>query len=195
LAISIVGEGDIDAAVATRLLRDHGLESGPVHITRGKARLDRQLDGYVKAAAYGKWLVLRDLDEDAGCAPDFLRGRATTAGPGMALRIAVRSVESWILADRESAARLLGVRVGRVPERPDELPNPKQWIIEQARHARSRRVRALAPAPGMSARVGPGYTSTMLEHVSSAWNPRTASAVSPSLARCLAANDRLGATP
>ena len=67
--VSVSTEGPVDTALARRVCTEVGLAVVAVHGERGKHRLDRSLDGYNAAARHGSWFVLRDLDNDADCAP------------------------------------------------------------------------------------------------------------------------------
>lgn len=113
----------------------------------------------------------------------------------MAFRVAVREVESWLLADREAIARWLGVGVGRVPTDPDTLQDPKGEIVGLARRSNRRDLRsALVPREGSGRRVGPLYTTEMMKLVldtDSGWRPEIAITSSDSLARCFRALKRL----
>lgn len=72
MVVTMATEGTVDTAIARRILGDLGLESGAVHGEKGKNWLDRNLRGYNNAARFAPWLVLRDLDRDAECAPELL---------------------------------------------------------------------------------------------------------------------------
>jgi hypothetical protein len=182
-------EGLVDQAVFERLVRTVGAEAGPLHRTNGKARLLARLRGFNEAARRSPWLVLVDLDQDADCAPAFLRDRIPAPSEAIACRVAVRSVESWLMADRERMAVLLGVPPQRLVDHPDELPSPKDALIDLARRSSSRDVRAdMLPGPGSGRRVGPLYDSRLIEFARDerrGWRPRTAARSSDSLARCL----------
>jgi hypothetical protein len=186
--ITIAVEGIVDSVVAQRICRELGHEVGPIHIKNGKRNLDPKITAYNHAATRARWLVLRDLDFDADC-PATLRGRLLpTEAPGMRLRIAVRAVESWLLADQGEIASYLGIRAQAVPEKPDSLDNPKQDLVNLARLSPRRLIREdMVPEEGARALVGPGYTQRVIEFVQGRWEPRRAAQRSASLARCLRA--------
>ncbi|NMC72415.1 MAG: hypothetical protein GYA57_20475 [Myxococcales bacterium] len=182
--VTLVVEGTVDAAVAERLLAEAGWSSGPKHVKQGKAALDRCLDGYANAARFSCWLVLRDLDHDAGCAPELRRKLLRRSSAHFRLHVAVRAVESWLLADADAFGRFFGVAPERIPSRPDGLPSPKRTLVELARRSRRREVReAIVPAADSGAQVGPGYTVFVTEFASRHWRPGAAARRSPSLER------------
>ncbi len=181
--VTLAVEGDLDERVAIRLVGEAGGAGSLVHGKRGKPWLRERIGGYLNAARHSRWLVLVDLDDDT-CPPELRVDWGVADAPlGLCFRVAVRSVESWLLADRERLARFLGTARSRIPTRPDEADDPKQSLINAARRSRSGRIRdAIVPRPG--ARVGPLYTSTLSQFVDELWNPTEAAEASPSLARC-----------
>lgn len=181
--VTIAVEGDLDERVAVRLVEDAGGVVSLVYGRRGRPWLRQRIRGYRNAARRTPWFVLVDLDADA-CAPR-LRDEWGVEGSsgGLCFRVAVRSVESWLLADREQFAGFLGTPPARLPARPDEVSDAKQELINVARRSRRGTVRD-AIVPGPAARVGPLYTSTLSQFVDERWDPTRAAEASPSLARC-----------
>lgn len=184
-------EGDTDVPVLRRILESVGLELGTVYSLKGKNWLDGKLSAYNNAARVRRWVVLRDLNGDADCAPELVGRILPWPAEGMCLRIAVKAVESWLLADRDKLAEFLSIKVGRIPASPDEVVTPKHELVELARRSRRRAIREdMVPTPGTSARVGPGYTARIIEFAAERWRPEVAKRSSPSLARCIVALER-----
>ena len=185
-SISGAVEGLIDEAVLRRLVMDTGGTMGPVYGKQGKEHLLLRLPGFNAAAIHSPWVVLVDLDRDAECAAVLRRGCLPAPAPFMCFRIAVREVETWLLADREELARFVGVPVSRVPVAPESLQDPKQTMIEIARHSRRRAIREdMVPRPSSGRIVGPAYVSTMIEFATTRWRPEVAMLHSDSLRRCM----------
>ncbi len=110
----------------------------------------------------------------------------------MALRIAVRAIEAWLLADTEGIADFIGVSRRRVPHDPEALDDPKRSLVELARSSRRREIREdFVPRDGSGRRVGPAYTARMIEFASIRWRLNEAAQRSPSLRRSLEAVQRL----
>src|SRR5690349_4382150 len=150
--VSLAVEGVSDAAVLQRICRSLDLQVGPTFVANGKARLDARLPGYNNAARYSPWLVVRDLDHDAVCAPDLIRALLPNPVPRMFLRIQVRSIETWLLADRFGVSQFFGVQIGIVPGDPESLDRPKRTIIDLARRSSKRSIReSVVPVEGTSA--------------------------------------------
>lgn len=173
----------MDEAVLRRVAVHVGVVVGRAYPARGREKLLAKLRAYAEAARHSPWLVVWDLDQSAACAPSFLRTLSETPTASFRLRIAVRSVESWLLADHEAFGAFFGVSVPRIPVQPESLDRPKETLIHLCRESTHRHIREGVPPPaGSAVAVGPGYVSTLLEFVSTAWAPDRAAVRSPSLA-------------
>ena len=185
-------EGTLDEVVLRKLAEDVGLSVGRVFGRNGKSHLKAIIDGYNRAARFSPWIVLVDLDNDFECAPSLRAEWLSTPAERMCFRVAVREIESWLLADRSGIAAFLGVSKSRIPRNVDDLDDPKQTLIDLARGSRRKAIREdMAPRPGSGASEGPAYTSRMSEFVAKGgrgrWQPSSAADVSPSLSRCIRA--------
>ena len=125
-------KGVTDEAVVRRLLAYAGLACGIVYGKSGKGALLERLPNYNQAARFAPWLVVVDLDQDAECAPPFVRSLLPDPAGNMHFRVAVRAVESWLLADAGRLAAFLGVPVARIPADPDAQPDPKRTLVDLA---------------------------------------------------------------
>ena len=181
-------EGDLDEALLRRILGCAGMSLGTVYGRKGKRFLLQSIHGYNNAARYAPWVVLVDLDRDGDCAPPYVQKWLARPSAQMCFRVAVRSIEAWLLADRERMARLLGVSRAWLPANPDSLDDPKRELINLARRSRRRAVRDdLVPRQGSGRSVGPLYTTRMIEFVQdevAGWRLDQAVCVSESLERC-----------
>ena len=181
-------EGDSDVAVLAAVLRSRGHELARFHVCGGKGRLDERLPGYAAAAARSPWIVLRDLDQDARCAPAWLARWPATVRSGW-VRLAVRAVEAWLLADRAAAAAWLSIPVAKLPRDVEAVPDPKRLLQSLAMASRSARIRADV-VPRGSATIGPGYVDQVRSYCAERWRPEVAAAGSDSLRRLLLRLDR-----
>lgn len=185
--VTAVVEGVSDEGVVRAVFASVGLEVGALLGGTGKGAILKRLDGYNRAADWAPWFVLVDLDDDFdGCAVEARQAWLPAPSPGMCFRIAVREVEAWLLADAVRAAAFLGVSRDVIPADPDDLPDPKQALVNLARRSRRRSVQeGLVPRPQSGALVGPTYVSDVSAFAASSWRPHVAAQASPSLARCL----------
>jgi hypothetical protein len=184
---TLAGEGLIDIAVATRLAEHAGHTIRRTFPQQGKSRLDRQLRGFNNAARFEPWLVLRDLDTDAPCAATLVRQLLPEPSRYMLFRIAVREVESWLLADAQAFADFFSVPATAIPEKPDELTDPKGTLINVVASSTSASMRREILPGDVTRKVGPGYTAKVIEFVDAHWNIARARQASSSLDRCVAA--------
>lgn len=185
-------EGDADEAVVRRIAREVNRDVHVVHVSRGKGSLDARLGGYNNAARFAPWVVVRDLNADARCAPELVRRLLPVPAQYMMFRITVRKIEAWLLSDRVTMSRFLGVSVSRIPDQPEALDDPKATLVSIAQHSRYSTVAEdIVPVPGMSVSVGRGYTARIIEFATRYWRPLVAADVSDSLARCMRAISRI----
>lgn len=153
------------------------LQRGGVGYLRSKMKSLRQI-----AHRQGV-LLLTDLDR-AECPVHLLQEWLDEESPlpSLLLRIAVHTVESWALADHEALRKLIGPH-GTLPPRPDELPNPKQYLLKLAQRA-PREVRLdMVKQAGAVASQGIGYNARLSQWIRSTWSPKRAALRSPSLRR------------
>ncbi len=186
LGVNVAVEGDLDEAVLKKMLSFVGLEVSNVYGKMGKDSLRQNVRRYNQAAQFSHWVILVDLNNDAECPPPFLISWLPERNENLQLRVAVRAVEAWLLADRNKIARFLAVPAYRVPLQPEEEERPKTTLINVARRSRSKTIRRdLVPAEGSTASQGPGYTTRMIEFTMNHWNPEDAALNSPSLKRSI----------
>lgn len=180
-AVALACEGVTDEAVLKRLLNDRSIAVGASYVFRGKVEVDQRVAGLKAASRHQRWLVLRDLDSDSECAPSLRRKLAIEDTPKFRLHIAVRQLESWILADSEGFAALIGVNPRIIPRQPDALPNAKLSLLEAVRRSRRARIRSDFLPHTATARVGQAYSARLIEFATLMWNPVRAAERSPSL--------------
>lgn len=190
--VTVAVEGPTDEQVAARLVSHAGGQVGRVLGRQGKDYVGARIGGYCQAAHRDPWLVLIDLDADADCPVPILAKWLPTRPRHMCFRVAVREIESWLLADAETLAAYLGVRRDRVPERPDGLADPKEAMISLVRHSRDRRIRRdMVPLVGGGGRTGLRYAARVADYVQRAWRPEVAAGHSESLRRAIACLERI----
>ena len=184
--IAAAVEGTLDEAVVGRLVRHVGGSLGTVYGKNGKHFLRERIAGYNNAARHAPWVVLADLDADDHCAPPVRARWLPDPAPQMCFRLAVRSVEAWLMADAEPLAAFLGVALSRVPRDPETLEHPKQSMTNLARLSRRRDIRrGLVARPGSGRTEGPAYTSRLIEYATDLWRPDVAAARADSLRRAI----------
>ena len=191
--VSVVVEGDTDLPVVRKLVKDAKLDIALEIDAGGKGQIDQHFPGYNRSAKGAPWLVVRDLNSDAICAAKFLKGKPSPS-KWMCFRIAVRELESWLLADRDGFADFFDVPIALLPEEPDKETDPTQTLVNVARRSRSGSIRKrMIPKSGMQTSVGPLYEATIIEFAEQRWSLVRAARRSDSLRRARRALKALGA--
>lgn len=186
--IQVAVEGDLDFAVAGKLLADADAVAVLAAAPRGKDALKDKIRGYNADAVRTPWLVLCDLDRES-CAPALVADWLPGQNAEICFRVAVRSVEAWLLADRVLAS-FLHVSAARLPLDPERETRPKLTMRNLARRSRRRDIKE--GIGGMPDReFGSEYTTMLTEFVRNHWDPRRAAERSDSLRRAIVAVERL----
>jgi hypothetical protein len=184
--VNIAVEGDLDEVVLKKILASVGIQVANAYGRAGKPKLMQNVGRYNLAAQHGSWVILVDLDNDAECAPPFIESRLPGRNPNLQLRVAVRAVEAWLLADRSEIARFLGVPQQRIPVNPEDEERPKATLIAASRSSRNRTIRGdIVPSIDSTAREGRGYTARLIEFTAKFWDPGRAAERAPSLKRSI----------
>lgn len=187
IPVHLAVEDDLSEAVVRRSLLDTGRDYviGTVLGRSGYGYLQSRANNWNAAAAAGTPIVLlTDLDKHP--CPSGLIDRWLDVKPhaNLVFRVAVREVESWLLADREGFADFLRVSPVNIPLQPDQIADPKQSLVNLARRSRTRAVReSIVPRRGSTAVQGPDYNGCLGDFVRSQWSRDAALGCSPSLGR------------
>ncbi|MHB8522513.1 MAG: hypothetical protein ACYDH9_17390 [Limisphaerales bacterium] len=164
---------------------------GTVYGRKGADYLRQTFRAFNMASKGSPYLVLTDLDTHS-CVPELiekwfachLNENPRRRHPNLVFRVAVREVESWVMADRERFADFLGISRKLIPEQTDTVPDPKELLLQLASKSRNRRLRDdIVPRPGDKRKIGPDYNGRLGEFIHSSWRANVAYAHSASLAR------------
>lgn len=189
IPVYIATEDELSEVVLTRLLvfTNRAYSIGTAFRRGGYGYLKRTIEGWNRAAASRPMMILTDLDK-APCASKLISDwLEQPVHPNLVIRIAVREVESWLLADSRGLATYLRVNARLIPEHPDELPDPKAILIGLAEKSRSNEIKSrLVPKRNSTAKQGPDYNSCLAGFVTNSWNIESAVERSPSLRRAVA---------
>ena len=196
VGVALATEDALSEAMGFRLLQEASSELRVDLLLRNKGAgyLRSRLHSWQQMARNGLPVVLlTDLDRTP-CAPQLVREwfGATSRTDNFVFRVAVREVESWLLADHEGIRTLLGKRC-RPPQFPDEVLDPKNKLLELARNAPRSVREEIVRSEGSIARQGLGYNRCLSEFVAETWSLGRAEARSPSLLRARRRIDELAA--
>uniref|UniRef100_A0A7C4KH33 DUF4276 family protein n=1 Tax=Anaerolinea thermolimosa TaxID=229919 RepID=A0A7C4KH33_9CHLR len=190
--ISAAVEGIVDEAVARKLIVSVSGHPGTIYGKSGKEFLRRHINAYNHAARHSPWIILVDLNHEAECAPPLCKVWISDPAPYLCFRVAVREVESWLMADAESLHAFLGVARSRIPANPENLMEPKTEMVNIARQSKRREIREdMVPREGSGRSVGPAYASRLIEYVETGWRPQVAAKNADSLRRTMVCLKRL----
>jgi hypothetical protein len=181
-------EGGTDVPVAEKLIAHVGRRPRQVSASGGSGVIDAKLGRWAQPSNHAPMLILRDWDLSDGvlCPPALIDKIAGHARPAnVAVRIAVRSMESWLMADTFAARRFF--QTSRLPQQPELLDRPKLALVDACRDSRLRRVRiGMVPRPGSGGAVGADFALLIGEYAREHWDPVRAQVNAPSLRRAIA---------
>lgn len=192
MRVNVLVEGNVDDAIARKIIEVTGHEAGLGFGKKGWTYIRDRVATFDRACRVDGLCTLVDfMDTQMACAPSVVREWLPNRDENHIFRVVVNEIESWVMADRAGVAGFLNVPLSKIPHNPEGEPDPKLTLINLARTSRSRAVReALVPRVGKSASEGPLYTSELVRFVQNSWDPLAARVVAPSLDRAL---DRLAA--
>ena len=129
-------EGPSDEVVLRRLVEHAGGNVHRVQVQNGQAALRRALPGYNAAAQRSGWLVMVDLNSEYPCDGALVADWLSAPAPHMRLRVVVRALEAWLLADAERFSEFFLVNA------PPFHKRPKRCQVRGTRSSGSRPVHA-----------------------------------------------------
>jgi hypothetical protein len=187
IPLNLAVEDELSEAALRRLLAasERGYAVGHVYGRTGNGYLKNSIDGWNAGAQYTPFAVATDLD-DSACPPRLIEAWfATPMHHNLLFFVAVREIESWLLADRQNLSDYFGIQERHFPHNPDALPDPKATLVEIARRARRSVRDCVVPRSGSTAKQGPDYNACLSEFVFKRWSIPTAARESPSLDRAV----------
>lgn len=154
----------------------------------GSGYLKKNMRKFNKAARGIPFFVLTDLDQ-TDCPPKLInRWLTVPKHDNLIFRIAVREIESWLLAHREAFASFLGIQKSQIPLSPDDLEDPKSFLLKLTKKSKKQSLKkAIVPAIGSTAKIGPDYNGVLISFVHNFWQVKEASKNSSSLNRAFSA--------
>jgi hypothetical protein len=174
----VIATGHTVAAKIPKDRRRHG----------GFGYLKTRLPDFIASCRGGlRFLVLTDLDT-MPCPPDLLDDwfGVTPKPKNLLLRVAVREVEAWVLADRSRFACWLGIAEIEVPLDPESCRDPKADLLKLAAKSKKNDLKeGLLPKKGAPTPVGLEYNDLLCDFVVTEWRLDEALKASPSLARAI----------
>jgi len=194
IPINIAVEDKLSETVIRKVLQTskHSYIVGACFCRGASGYLKKNIKGFNNASKATTFLLLTDLDTTE-CAPTLIRQWLTCPqNPNFLFRIAVKEIESWILADRISFANFLGIPVKRIPLITDEINDPKQFILNLADKSKKTSLRSgMIFRQKEVLRPGPDYNGCLISFIEKDWKISQAVLHSPSLKSTVDAIDKL----
>ncbi len=186
LIINLAFEDPLHEVVLRKIFSQLNFSVGKCFSHGGSGYLKTRIKGFNHAARVTPFLVLTDLDQ-VECAPILIKDWLPfPRHPNLLFRVAVREVESWLLAHRDAFARYIGVNKNKIPSNVDEVIDPKQFLINLARESKYRQLReAIVPRAESGANQGPDYNGALIKYVHDHWDINKAALYSPSLQKMI----------
>jgi hypothetical protein len=154
----------------------------------GYGYLRTNVQAFNKAATRAPHLLLTDLDV-AVCAPELIQQwLGGTPHPNFVLRVAVREVEAWLLADPDNMADFLRLTPKDLPSNVETVAHPKEEIVRLAALSPDAEIReSLVPRASSTATTGRLFTRCLTGYVRNLWDIDAAARNADSLLRTLRA--------
>jgi len=184
IPINLIYEDILSGAVLHKLLRRiGGWQTGISHNAGGKDWIKSKITGFNNAAKGMPYLVLVDLNNEYQCAPELVNNWISEGkNTNLLLRVAVREVESWLLASKGVFCKYLGIHPDSISNNIEDIENPKEFLISLARKSRKKQLQIdIIPREGSTAKVGPDYNGRLIQFIENFWDPYAAAEYSPSL--------------
>lgn len=185
IPINLVFEDELSEYVLIRLLScfDDKYHLGVSYNGRGFGYIKSKINGFNEACKAVSFLILTDLDKDPCPSALISNWFNRPMHPNMIFRIAVKEVESWLLADVEGYAEYLGISRANFPDNPENEAHPKKTLIALTKRSRKRSIKEDIIPINNNASIGPNYNGRLMEFVSGRWNISRAMTRSESLRR------------
>jgi hypothetical protein len=161
------------------------LPPGFPKVVGGFGNIKKQIPRYIDMARNPNSVNISLVDLDARtCAPNLIKrwfGRSPDQLPSrLIFRVAVREIESWLIADRKEFSRFLGIPQDNFSKCADEIINPKEFLFSLLQN-KGRRKWHRDMLPEGNAHIGPIYNAKLCEFIKDRWMPERAASCSPSL--------------
>ena len=155
-------------------------------VTGGVGELKKKITPFIQIAnTSGKAaLSLTDLDQSASVQiliDDWRGGRFFP--DNFFLHVAVKEIESWVLADVNAFSQWSGVPKNKIPQNPDNEYDAKQTLLNiVSKYGKSDIKKDLLPnKDNRTSKVGISYNSSLVSFINNFWRIDEAKLNSPSL--------------
>ncbi len=201
--VSAVWEDELSGEVIKSIISQKKIhiELYPVFVNSSKTPsgfgyIKKNLFNFYKSSNDNQRFLLVVDSDNLPCAPALLESwNVPLDNPHFILQVAVREIESWILADIENFLSYFQIPQGLLNKFPaimDDIPDPKKFLIEIMNHSKNNQFkRFIIPAVGSSAKVGKAYNFYLIDFIKQKWKYKIAAEHSISLQRFIKKLDKI----
>lgn len=183
--VTLVYEDELSEAVMNKIL-NHFPKKYEVFNTysgHGFGYLKTNIKGFNQASIVNPHFMLTDLDKYE-CPISLINEWINfDLNKNFIFRVAVREVESWLLADIEGFSQFLNISTANFPDNPDKEKDPKNTLIKLSKRSKKRDIKEDILPINDNASIGPNYNGCLSEFVYNHWNIKNAIKRSESLKR------------
>jgi hypothetical protein len=187
--VFVVGEDELCCVLAEALLSYVGLpfEVKQRLVSGGESKFRQKIPA-MNNVAENVMPVLMIADADQAACVVEQRNSWLPSNPSarLAMRLAVREAEAWVLADHIGLSTFANVSKDIFPAQPEQEIDPKQTLLGIIKKCKRRDLRdEMLPQKGATSPVGLGYNIHMRDFVEKCWSAERAAWRAPSLARAI----------
>jgi hypothetical protein len=190
IPVNLVIEDPLSEAVLLNIIRQSSrpYAVGTSYGKQGNGYIRKNIAGFNNASKGTPFIVLTDLD-NVPCAPTLMaEWLPVPRHHNLLFRVAIREVESWLLAHRKAFAGFLGIKEGLIPQDVDCINDPKSLLVNLASRSPKRELKkSIVPPIGSTRKQGPDYNGRLIHFVETTWRASVAKDNSPSLTRTIRA--------
>ena len=185
--IVIAVEDELSCAVMEKIIAFVGYNNTfRIFNARGYGKLKTSMPKFREASRTLPHIVLTDLDRSSCPVALLAKWGAKHLPANLLIRIAVREVEAWLLADRDGISNFLKIDKSKITCYPEIEEDPKRTLVNLSRKSRKRGLsKEIVPELTSSARIGPLYNFHFINFVKDHWDIDNARRNSESLDRAL----------
>ncbi|WP_353144322.1 DUF4276 family protein [Acinetobacter pragensis] len=181
-------EDQLSSSFCLQLIQNYFPSStyNPIIVTGGTGELRKKVQAFANISKIPEkaTLILTDLDQCQSVESlieEWKEGKEYS--DTFFIYVAVREIESWVLADADAFSQWSGIPKSKIPQNPDNEQDVKQTLLNIVKKYGSTSIKNdLLPVKGaVTSRVGIAYNSSLVSFVSNYWSIQRAKLNSPSL--------------
>ncbi|WP_424356547.1 hypothetical protein [Methanocella sp. MCL-LM] len=192
--VYVVCEDRPQQAVMRKILLSRGIIPGRTYGCNGYGFIKTNIRRYNQPTVKMPFFALTDLDDRNICPGRLVEEwlGVPTPRPDLVFRVAVREIESWLMADSDHFQEYFGIPYGNIPKNvDDEISDPKIHLFDIIGRTSRKGDIKREVLPRGKARIGPLYNDHMEKYVYNYWDIDAARQRSRSLSRTVERIDDL----